>query len=267
MIINGESVILRATYDTKIMDPLLIGNELERYFHINIHQRTEIPILYVSSKSSIGNRIHRIRLSDEKITREHFLNTLKIRQRCQWCYFAKDGPNITYVSMDNSNSIERYENNDQKFISIYLPSPSGIIIRNQNIWVVNNSQLIILVPRLLFNKKVTYLIFNQIDLASFYNLPITVPLFFSDYSTFRPFHLDVDNYGRVYVIGALLNFGYENDRNNPQLYILTNGEQEIPSIVCAGPWGMFGVNVYHSKLKLRMLTSANDFYFYLYSSP
>ena len=159
----------------------------------------------------------------------------------------------------------------KKFISIYLPSPSGIIIRNHNIWVVNNSQLIILVPRLLFNKKVTYLIKNQIDLASFYNLPITDPLFFSDYSTFRPFHLNVDNYGRVYVIGALLNLWSENDRyspdNNPQLYILTDGEEEIPSIVCAGPWGMFGVNVYHSKLKLRMLTSTNDFYFNLYSSP
>ena len=112
--INGESVILRSTYDTKIMDPFLIGYELERYFHINIHQRTQIPILYVSSKSSLGNRIHRIRLSEEKITRQDFLNNLKIEQRCRWCYFANDGPNITYVSMDNSDSIERYENNDQK---------------------------------------------------------------------------------------------------------------------------------------------------------
>jgi hypothetical protein len=272
MLINGESTILRATYDMKIMDPLLIGYELERvnggYFHINIHQRTQIPILYISSKSSIGNKIQRIRLSEEKITTKDFLHDLKTGHRCRWCYLTTDGPNITYVSMDSSDSIEGYDNNGQKTISIYLPKPSGIIIRNHNLWIVNDTQLIILVPRLLFDETLTYLIENQIDLSS---LPITNSLIFSDYSTFLPFHLDVDNYGRVYIIGALVNLWTSNNRdspgNNPQLYILTNAEEEITSTICAGPWGMFGVNVYHSKLKLRMLTSTNEFSFNLYSSP
>jgi hypothetical protein len=273
--VNEEGIILRSSYDIKNVHPLLVGDELEKingkYFHINIDQRTQTPVFHVSSKSSNDNKIHRIRLTNEKVTTEDFLTSVQIEQRCRWCYFAIDGPNITYVSMDNSNSIERHEYNGQKISSIYLPSPSGIIIRNHNLWVVNDSQLIILSPRLLIDQTLTYLIDHQIDLDLFYKLLITNPSTFSDYSTFMPFHLDVDNYGRIYVIGALVDLWSGNNRyspgDNPQLYILTDGEQRIPSAFCAGPWGMFGVNVYHSKLKLRMLTSTKEFTFNLYTGP
>jgi hypothetical protein len=273
--INDEGAILRASYDMKIIDPLLVGYELERingkYDHIYINQRTETPVFYVSSKSSTSNKIHQIRLPEQKVTTNDFLTNLKVGQRCRWCYSAIDGSNYIYISMDNSNSIERYETNGQKVISIYIQSPSGIILRNHDLWIVNSSQLIILSPRLLPDQTLTYLIKNQIDLSSLYNSPITNPLIYSDYSTFMPFHLDVDNYGRVYITGALLDLRSGNNRqspgNNPQLYILTDGELRIPSVICAGPWGMFGVNVYHSKLKLRLLTSMNDFFFNLYSSP
>ncbi|CAF3353524.1 unnamed protein product [Rotaria sp. Silwood1] len=275
MTINGEGVILRASYDMKIVDPVLIGYELEtingKYFHINLDQHTQTSIAYIITKSSIDNKIYRIRLTEQNITTNDVLNNFILEQHCQWCYFATDGPNIIFVTIDTGNSIEQYENNGQKINSIYLPAPSGIIIRNHNIWIVNNSQLIILDRYLLFDQAFTYRIKNQIDLSSFCNLPITNPLIFSDHSTFMPFHLDVDNYGRVYITGALLDILSGNSRyspgNNPQLYILTDGEQLIPTTICAGPWGMFGVNVYHSKLKLRMLTSTNGFIFNLYSSP
>ncbi|CAF1001170.1 unnamed protein product [Rotaria sordida] len=275
MTINGEGIILRASYDIKIVDPVLIEYELEtineKYFHINIDEHTQIPIAYVVTKSLIDNKIYRIHLKEQKITANNFLNNFLLEQRCQWCYFATDGSNNIFVSMDNSDSIEQYDNNGKKMNSIYLSSPTGIIIRNYNIWIVNNSQLIILDRHLLLDQTYTYRIKNQFDLTSFYNLPITNPLIFSHILTFVPFHLDVDNYGRIYVTGALLDILSDNNRyspgNNPQLYILTDSEQEIPSSICAGPWGMFGVNVYHSKLKLRMLTSTNDFIFHLYSSP
>jgi len=273
--INNQGAILRTSYDMKNMDQLLVGYELQRindkYFHININQRAETPVFYIISKSSTGNKIDQIRLTEEKVTTQDLLNNIKVGQRCRWCYFAVDGSNFIYVSMDNSDSIERYENNGEKIISIYLPSPSGMIIRNHDLWIVNSSQLIILSPRQLSDQTLTYLIENQIDLSLLSDLPITNPLIFSDYSTFMPFHLDVDNYGRVYITGALLDLLSGDNRHSPgnnlQLYILADGELRMPSVICAGPWGMFGVNVYHSKLKLHMLTSTNDFVFNLYSSP
>ena len=259
--------MFRASYDLKTIDPLILGYELERidgkYLHINIDQRSQIPVLYLSSKSSTSHSIHQIRLTDQKMTSIDFLSNVRIRQRCRWCYFAIDSSGYIYVSMDNINTIERYDINGQRITSINIPTPSGIIIRNNDLWIVNNSQLIILSPRLLPDQTLTYLIENQIDLSSLVNLPMTSP--------FMPFHLAVDNYGRVYIVGALLDLWSGNDRNlpgnNPQLYILADDEQGVSSTVCAGPWGMFGVNVYHSKLRLRMLTSMNDFFFHLYSHP
>ena len=267
MNIDDEGVVFRASYDLRKIEPLVLGYELEqisgKYLHINIDQRSQIPLFYLSSKSPTSHRIHQIQLADQKITPIDFLSNLKIGQRCRWCYFAIDSSGYIYVSMDQTNTIERYDINGQKIISIHVPTSSGLIIRNDDLWIVNNSQLIILSPRLLSDQTLTYLIENQIDLSSLANLPITNP--------FMPFHLAVDNYGRVYIVGALLDLWSGNDRNvpgnNPQLFILADDEQGVPSIVCAGPWGMFGVNVYHSKLNLRMLTSMNDFFFHLYSNP
>ena len=274
MSINDEGIILRSSYDMNVIDSILIGNELDtvngKYFHISVDQRAQIPTFYIGSKSSIDNRIHRIRLKEQKVTTNDLFANVKIERRCQWCYFTTDGPDIIYVAMDSSNSIERYENNGGKTLSISLPAPSGMIIRNHDLWIVNGSQLIILAPRRLANGTVTYRIINQIGLASLYSLPITNPLILSGYSSFMAFHLDVDNYGRVYITGALLDLQSANDRKspgeNPQLYILSNGEQKTRLAVCAGPWGMFGVSVYHSKLKLHMLTSMDNFFFNLYSS-
>jgi hypothetical protein len=275
MTINGQGAIFRASYDMNTIEPFLFGYEREEidgnYFHINIDQCTETPVVYINSKSSIDHRIHRLSLTKQKVTTQDFLMDFKVGKRCRWCYFAIDGcSNHVYMSMDNGNSIERYENNGEKVVPIHSPSPSGIIIRNHDLWIVNSSHLIILSPRQLFDETLTYLIKNQIDLSVLYNLAVPNPFILSDYSTFMPFHLDVDNYGRLYITGALLNLWSDNDRYSPgdnsQLYIVTNGEEEVPSVVCAGPWGMFGVNVYHSKLKLRMLTSTNDFVFNLYSS-
>lgn len=253
----------------KISEPILIGYEFERingkYFHININQGVQPPIFYINSISSNDYRIHQIRLTDEKITLKDFILNFKINQRCSRCYFATDDSNYIYISMDKSNSLERYENNGQKIISIHIPSPAGLIIRNNDIWIVNNSQLIILSPRLLYDQTLTYLIENQIELSllskssrDFQNL------------LFMPFHLDVDNYGRIYIVGALVENLSQNNRQSTghrqQLYILVDDQLGRPSVSCAEPWGMFGINVYHSKLKLRMLTTSNNYAFNFYSN-
>lgn len=258
----------------KIINPLIIGYELEningKYLHIIINQRIQTPVVYIKSKSSAGYRIYQIRLTDEKVSSQDFLSNFKVGQRCRWCYFATDGISYMYISMDNSNSLECYEMNGRKLISIYIPSPSGIIIRNHDLWIVNSSQLIILSPTLLSDQTLTYIIQNQIDLSLLFNSPFTNPMIFSDHSTFMPFHLDVDNYGRIYISGALLDFSSRNNRhspgNNQQVYILSEDQLGIPSAICAGPWGMFGINVYHSKLNLRMLTSSYNYVFNLYST-
>ena len=269
--INNEGAVLRSSDDLTNIEPLLVGHEWAmidgKYSHIYIDQRSDPAVLYIISKFLIDSNVHQMRLTNERITEQDFLSSMPIRKPCRRCYFAIDNSNAIYISMDHSNTVERYEINAQRMTSIFVPSPAGMIIRNDDLWLVNHSHLIILSPRLLPDQSLTYLIVNQIDLSSLSN-PMKFP--HSSTSTFLPFHLDVDNYGRVYTTGALFDFWSGNNRpssgDHPQLYILTGIDERVPSRICSGPWGMFGVHVYHSKMKLRMLTSMNDLFFHFYSN-
>ena len=276
MSINGEGGVLRASDDMTIINPLLFGYEWAmidgKYSHLYIDQRSETALFYFISRSSIDLKLHQMRLTKGKVSEQDFLFHRLLRKSCQRCYFAIDSAHAIYISMDNSDTIDRHEINGEKITSIFVHSPAGMIVRNHDLWLVNNSHLIILSPRSLFDHSLTYLISNQIDLSllpGILHRDPTVPSA-SYSSTFLPFHLDVDNYGRMYVTGALFNLWSGLDRQSPaddsQLYILIDVEEGIPSVSCAGSWGMFGVHVYHSKLKIRMLTSMNDFSFHFYSN-
>lgn len=273
MSINGEGGVLRASDDMTIINPLLFGYEWTmidgKYSHLYIDQRSETALFYFISRSSIDLKIHQMRLTKGKVTEQDFLFHRLLRKSCQRCYFAIDSTHAIYISMDNTDTIERHEINGETITSIFVQSPAGMIVRNHDLWLVNNSHLIILSPRLLFDQSLTYLIGHQIDLSILPNVLHRNPMLLSaSSSTFLPFHLDVDNYGRMYVTGALFNLWSDppSTADDPQLYILTDIEGRIPTVSCAGSWGMYGVHVYHSKLKLRMLTSMDDFSFHFYSN-
>ena len=273
--IGGESTVSYASYDMATVNQMHVDTDSDasdpRYFHVNVDQRGQIPIVHIGSKSTAGNRIHRMHVTHAKEhTQVSLPGPLRVGEHCQWCYFATDGSNVTYVSMDNKNFIERHETDGQKSVSIHLPSPAGMIVRHHNLWIVNSSHFVILAPRRSFDRPLTYVVANQIDLASIYRSTVSNPFVVPDEVTFHPYHLDVDNYGRVYITGALLDPSIGQHRyapgGNQQLFILTDGQQATPSILCAGAWGMFGVNVFHSKLKVRMLTATDRFTFNLYAS-
>lgn len=276
MNINGEGGVLRASDDMSIINPLLFGYEWPmiggKYSQVSIDQRSGTSLFYFISRSATDLQLHQMRLNKNKVTEDDFLFHRLLRKSCQRCYFAIDGSRAIYISMDQSNTIERHEINDDKMTSIFVQSPAGMIVRNHDLWLVNNSHLIILSPRSLLDQNLMYLISNQIDLSLLPTILHKNPLLLSAASTltFLPFHLDVDNYGRIYITGALFNLWSDHDHqlsaDDSQLYIFTDIDDGIPSVSCAGAWGMYGVNVYHSKLKLRMLTSLNDFSFHFYSN-